>query len=172
MPPPAMSIRRPLARCAALALAGATAACLGTVDPPVTPVLADPATTTFAPALGVDLATMTKSATGLYYRDEAVGTGTPVTATDSVALYLAGYLSTGERIAFSRETPPAAVRPSTRIAGLTEGITGMRPGGRRKLVIPPALGYGFLTQAAVGNFPVVPANSVLVYDVEVVGVVE
>jgi FKBP-type peptidyl-prolyl cis-trans isomerase FkpA len=52
------------------------------------------------------------------------------------------------------------------IQGWDDGIKGMRVGGVRKLVIPPSLGYGANAQAKV------PANSVLLYDVKLLGLVK
>ena len=157
-----------LLRRAALALTLATAACLGSSGPsgPVLPT--DPIAVTFAPGLGVNLGAMTKAASGLYYSEVAVGAGRVATAEDSVALNFAGFLSSGEQIARSRVSPPSETRVDVLIAGLREGVVGMRPGGRRKLVFPPYLGFGNIRQSAVEDFPAVPANSVLVFDVELV----
>jgi FKBP-type peptidyl-prolyl cis-trans isomerase len=51
------------------------------------------------------------------------------------------------------------------IPGWEEGLIGMKPGGTRRILIPPALGYG-----AQGSPPAIPANSTLIFDVTMVSV--
>ena len=51
------------------------------------------------------------------------------------------------------------------IAGFDEGVKGMRIGGKRKLTVPPDMGYG-----AAGRPPQIPGNSTLVFDIELVDV--
>lgn len=121
--------------------------------------------TTFAPELGVDIAAMTKSPSGLYYRDLAVGNGAVVTAGRTVSVHYRLWLPSGQLI--DANQPPSApfdfvVGGGKLIPGFDEGVRGMRVGGRRQLVIPPSLGYGSQPQ------PGLPGNSILVFEVEVV----
>ena len=125
--------------------------------------------TTFAPALNVDLSTMTKTASGLYYRDSIVGTGTTASSRDSVRVNYIGWLTTGVQFdnSFSRGSPIAfSLGRSAVIAGWDEGIVNMRAGGWRKLVIPPQLAYG---DQGVGS---IPPNSILVFNVQLVSVIK
>jgi FKBP-type peptidyl-prolyl cis-trans isomerase FkpA len=131
-----------------------------TLSPP-----ADIATTTFAPALNVDLKSATKTASGLYYHDITVGTGPGVTAGKQVSVNYTGWFPNGEMF----ETSPApivfVVGIRRVIAGWDEGLIGMRVGGTRQLIIPAALAYG-----AEGSPPKIPANAILVFNVEVTDV--
>src|SRR5262245_20190244 len=53
---------------------------------------------------------------------------------------------------------------STVIPGLEQGVTGMRVGGRRRLLIPPSLAYG-----TTGRPPTIQPNEALVFEIELVG---
>ena len=153
-------LRRSFVRATAL-LALGLAACGGDDVGTDVPTPTDPATLTYAPALGVNLAAMTKTATGLYYTDVTVGTGATVDASSSVTVDHNGWFPSGSR--FSTGRIPS--RPATSfIRGFTEGLVGMRVGGTRKLVIPPLLGYGLYDDREI------PGNSVLVFDVSVVSI--
>jgi len=136
-------------------------ACLGSTFPDAATVEG----TTFASSLGVDLANSTATPSGLYYRDLTVGTGATLAAGQLVNVYYVGYLSTG--VAFDSLQAPAApftFTPGNReaIDGFEEGVIGMKIGGRRQLLIPPTIGYGF------NDFDKIPGNSVVVFNVEAV----
>ena len=124
-------------------------------------------TTQFAPSLEVDLSAMTKTPSGLYFRDLAVGNGKAAAPGNTVSVRYAGSLPNGQQFdATGPSDAPFVFRLGQQevIAGWDEGVAGMRPGGRRQLVIPPGLGYG-----ANGGGPI-PPNAILVFTVQVVNV--
>jgi FKBP-type peptidyl-prolyl cis-trans isomerase len=121
---------------------------------------------TFAPITGVDVKALTKSPSGLYWRDLTVGSGDSVKVGQVVSVHYTGWLPNGQQFDASTANDPPLAFPLGRgrvIPGWDEGVAGMRIGGKRQLVIPAELGYG-----AAGSGPI-PPNSVLVFTVEVVG---
>ncbi|PTL75819.1 FKBP-type peptidyl-prolyl cis-trans isomerase [Vitiosangium sp. GDMCC 1.1324] len=128
----------------------------------------DPTKVTFAPSLGVDLNAMNRSASGLYTQDLVVGTGTEVTTGRRLQMHYTGWLPDGSMFDTSRDGNEGFVftlGQDRLIAGWEEGVVGMKVGGKRRLVIPSELGYG-----ESGSPPVIPPNSVLVFDVELLSV--
>ncbi len=122
----------------------------------------------FAKELNVDLDKMTTTATGLKYEDLSAGSGTEATAGTTVVVHYTGWLTDGTEFDSSvdRGEPFSFPLGAHRvIAGWDEGVAGMKVGGKRKLVIPPELGYG-----AQGAGGVIPPNATLVFDVELLEV--
>ena len=102
--------------------------------------------------------------TTLLTKDLVVGTGTAATATSTVTVQYVGALyDTGE--VFDSTWGQAKLQPFNLgggvIPGFSQGIAGMKVGGRREIVIPPELGYG-----AAGAPPQIPANATLVFVVD------
>ncbi|MGZ4618206.1 MAG: FKBP-type peptidyl-prolyl cis-trans isomerase [Frankiaceae bacterium] len=99
----------------------------------------------------------------LLTKDLVVGTGTAATATSTVTVQYVGTLyATGE--VFESSWGQAKLQPFNLgrvIPGFSQGIAGMKVGGRREIVIPPDLGYG-----AAGVPPQIPANATLVFVVD------
>jgi len=120
--------------------------------------------TTFAPALHVDLAKMTRRPSGLYVLDRRRGGGAVADSGHWVTVSYTGWLSDGTVIDDTRkENKPRNVLLGYGrvIPGWDEGLRGMREGGRRVLVVPPALGYG-----KSGRPGTVPSRATLVFDLE------
>ena len=142
----------------ALPLAAACADASGPNDPDLT-------TVEFAPALGVDISAMERVGTGVYVRDLKVGEGDSVAIGRTLQVRYRLWLPDGTAVEDNlapKPTYPLVLGQRRVIAGWEQGIPGMRVGGKRLLVIPPSLGYG-----GQANGPI-PANSVLVFEVEVV----
>lgn len=104
----------------------------------------------------------TRTSTGLYYQDLEPGEGPAATAGQEVAVLYRGWLADGTL--FDQRQDPAnpfrfPLPAGWVIARWDEGVAGLRPGGLRRLLIPPSLGYGDRP-----NGPI-PANSVLVFEI-------
>jgi FKBP-type peptidyl-prolyl cis-trans isomerase FkpA len=108
--------------------------------------------------------TATKHCSGLYYNIETAGIGTSPTACSFVTVKYVGKLTNGTVFDQTQGTNTYSNYLSYLIRGWVNGIPYLRPGGKIHLYIPPTLGYGNQAQQNI------PANSILVFDVELVNV--
>lgn len=113
---------------------------------------------------------------GLKYIDLKVGTGDAAKTYDNVTVQYTGWLSTGGKpFDTSRQAgrQPFTVQVGVGqvIAGWDEGIPGMKVGGKRKLIIPGALGYGAQGQTDQSTGAVIiPPNATLIFQIELLSV--
>ena len=115
--------------------------------------------------------TMT-TASGLQIIDTVEGTGATPKTGQTCVMHYTGWLYTngmkGKKFDSSVDRNEPFEFPIGRgrvIKGWDEGVASMKVGGKRTLIIPPALGYG-----ASGAGGVIPPNAVLMFDVELLGV--
>ena len=115
---------------------------------------------------------MTTTSSGLQYEDTVVGTGaTPQTGQTCVMHYTGWLYQDGKKgskfdSSVDRNEPfEFPIGQHRVIAGWDEGVASMKVGGKRTLIIPPALGYG-----ARGAGGVIPPNATLIFDVELLAV--
>jgi FKBP-type peptidyl-prolyl cis-trans isomerase FkpA len=102
--------------------------------------------------------------TGLKYEDLVEGEGESAQASQQVSVHYTGWLIDGTKFdsSLDRNAPFSFPLGGGRvIRGWDEGVQGMRVGGKRKLTIPPHLGYG-----STGAGGVIPPNATLVFEVE------
>lgn len=125
---------------------------------------------TFAPALGIDLSQMQRLPSGVYIKDEIVGTGAAAATGSTLTVFYTGWIANGRqfdsnvgRTAFT----VTSLGDGRIIAGWEEGLIGVRAGGRRLLVIPYFLGYG--SQGSDNG--VIPPYANLIFRIDVQSVV-
>jgi FKBP-type peptidyl-prolyl cis-trans isomerase FkpA len=110
----------------------------------------------------------TTTSSGLGIHDTTCGDGEEAVAGATVSVHYVGTLESGEQFDSSRDRDQPfqfALGGGQVIAGWDEGIQGMKVGGVRELTIPPELGYG-----ETGSPPVIPPNSTLLFEVELLDV--
>jgi len=159
-----LSLVRLRRRAVALGLAPLLlAACLSGTD---SGSPSDPATETYAPSLGVNIAQMTKISNALYYQDLITGTGVTAATGKSLSVNYTGWLVDGTQFdtSIGKEPISFTLGVGTVIPGWDLGLLGMRVGGKRRLVIGSDLAYGS------GGFGVIRPNSTLVFDVQLLSV--
>jgi len=104
------------------------------------------------------------TASGLKYVDLRVGDGKEATMGSTVSVFYTGKLENGKQFDSNMGKKPYVVTigKSRVIQGWTEGLQGMKAGGKRKLIIPPDLAYG-----KDGQGSDIPPNATLFFEVEV-----
>jgi len=115
---------------------------------------------------------MTTTASGLQYTDTVAGTGASPTTGQTCVMHYTGWLYEngvkGKKFdsSLDRGKPfEFAIGTGQVIKGWDEGVATMKVGGKRSLILPPAIGYG-----ARGAGGVIPPNATLLFEVELLGV--
>src|SRR5499427_6280408 len=115
---------------------------------------------------------MIKTASGLQYEDTKVGTGPSPKSGQNCVMHYTGWLwengAKGKKFdsSLDRGTPfTFPIGQGMVIKGWDEGVSTMKIGGKRTLLIPSQLGYG-----AKGAGGVIPPNATLLFDVELLGI--
>ena len=119
------------------------------------------------PPLPADAGAVQTTASGLQYHDIVEGSGAQPEQYQKVSVHYTGWLENGNKFdsSLDRREPFAFTLGARQvIAGWDEGVASMRIGGKRRLLIPPELGYG-----ARGAGGVIPPNARLIFDVELLG---
>ncbi|MFL5814703.1 MAG: FKBP-type peptidyl-prolyl cis-trans isomerase [Bdellovibrionia bacterium] len=123
-----------------------------------------------APAAATTVAPVTE----LKIEDQVVGTGAEAGPGKMVSVHYTGTLTDGSKFDSSLDrNQPFSFRmskdPASRqvIEGWEKGLTGMKVGGKRRLIIPPQMAYG-----PEGRPPVIPPNATLVFDIQLLSVAD
>ena len=133
----------------------------------VSKVPSNPATEKYAAALNVNLPQSIRKSDDLYIQDVVVGTGDEAIAGKRLGMTYTGWLVNGSKFDSNVGRGPFTFTLGQHqvIDGWDQGVAGMKVGGKRRIIIGSGLGYG-----PAGSPPVIPPNSTLVFDVELLTV--
>lgn len=108
------------------------------------------------------------TASGLVIEELVIGAGGAAAAGQRVSVHYTGWLTDGKKFDSSKDRNDPfgfSLGAGHVIRGWDEGVQGMKVGGKRKLTIPPVLGYG-----AHGAGGVIPPDATLVFEVELLAI--
>lgn len=112
--------------------------------------------------------TATKHCSGMYYTVDAAGSGATATICSTVTVKYKGQLTNGT--VFDQSATPVSFQLNGLIEAWKKGIPLIKPGGKIKLYCPPSLAYGNQDIRNGSGAIIIPANSILIFEVELVGV--
>jgi peptidylprolyl isomerase len=114
----------------------------------------------------VDGITPVTTPSGLKYWDIKVGTGSSPQSTSTITAHYSGWLTDGTLFDSSVESgKPMTIALTRLVKGWGEGLASMKVGGKRRMELPPELGYG-----DQGSPPVIPPKATLIFEVELLDV--
>jgi peptidylprolyl isomerase len=110
--------------------------------------------------------------TGLRYIEGTMGSGAPVDWCRAVAIHYEAFLIDGTKFDSTGLEIPLVFTPGVGdlIDGIEQGVIGMRFEGTRRLIISPALGFGAEPRHNERGELIVPPNSTVIYDIEMIQV--
>jgi FKBP-type peptidyl-prolyl cis-trans isomerase FkpA len=121
--------------------------------------------TDFAPSLGIDLASMTLTGTGVYWKDLTVGTGDAATFGTTPFVTYTGWLADGTQ--FDSGSFGFLMGNNQVVGGFEDGLLNAKVGGTRLMVIPPNRGYGGQVRYDRAGNVSIPGGSILIFEVTV-----
>jgi FKBP-type peptidyl-prolyl cis-trans isomerase len=111
----------------------------------------------------------TTTESGLMYYDIKIGDGAQPSPTSTVTIHYTGWLTDGSKFQSSHDSPgdkPVTYPLNKFIPGWSEGVGGMKVGGKRKLIIPGNLAY--INRPPPGSG--IPPHAMLIFDVELIAI--
>lgn len=132
---------------------------------PVKPEAEQETILSYANAVGID---SLKHNSGIYYKIIDPGTGKTPAKNSTVSVMYWGKFLNGAK--FDESTTPTAINLANVIEGWQIGIPLIKKGGKIQLIIPSSYGYGCNAVTDRNNNVVIPANSVLYFDVSLIDV--